>query len=262
VARSVEEAQPVKDTPPVKAARLRRDAERNRLRILEVAGRVFAEQGLDASMNDIAAAAGVGVGTVYRRFPQRRDLIEALFVQRLDALERLASQAAAEPDPWKGLVWMFEQMMATEASDLSFAQLIDDDDARAAFIGGVDRIRPAGQLLIERAKAAGQLRADVEMSDFIVIKRMLTAATMTTRTVRPDLWRRMLVICLDGLRAPGATPLPGTALSDDEIRATIATPPGSAWRAVSSGVPSRPGGASRERDALTSEAARRVPRRR
>jgi AcrR family transcriptional regulator len=83
---------------------LRRDAARNRQRILRAAAEVFTEHGLQASLDDVARHAGVGVGTVYRRFPDKEALAEALFEERLAALVGLAEQALAEPDAWVGLV--------------------------------------------------------------------------------------------------------------------------------------------------------------
>src|SRR3954449_13048651 len=87
--------------------RLRRDAERNRERILAAAADAFAEGGLAVTMDEIARRAGVGVGTIYRRFPDKELLIEALFEQRIDELVALAEAAREEPDPFAGLVRSF-----------------------------------------------------------------------------------------------------------------------------------------------------------
>ena len=78
---------------------MRRDAERNRQRILAAAAEVFTERGLDATLDEVARAAGVGVGTVYRRFPDKESLIEELFRDRVDAMVKLAEEALTEPDP-------------------------------------------------------------------------------------------------------------------------------------------------------------------
>src|SRR5229473_6040348 len=92
-----------------RARPLRRDAERNRQRILRAAGEVFTERGLQATLDDVAERAGVGVGTVYRRFPDKEALVEALFTERLDTLVHFGEQALAEPDPWAGLATFLEQ---------------------------------------------------------------------------------------------------------------------------------------------------------
>src|SRR4051812_50122594 len=96
--------------------RLRRDAERNRRRILAAAADAFAEGGLAVTMDEIAGRAGVGVGTVYRRFPDKEVLIEALFEQRIDELVALAEGARDEPDPFVGPVPFFEAGLAVQAA--------------------------------------------------------------------------------------------------------------------------------------------------
>ena len=97
---------------------LRRDAARNRQRILQAASEVFTEQGLEASLDEVARQAGVGVGTVYRRFRTKEELVEALFEDRVDAVAALAERAAEEPDPWTGLASFMEQMAEMLAGDL------------------------------------------------------------------------------------------------------------------------------------------------
>ena len=89
---------------PIPLRPLRRDAERNRQRILEAAAEVFTERGFAATLDDVARHAGVGVGTVYRRFPDKAALADALFDERIDALVTLAEQARDEPDAWAALV--------------------------------------------------------------------------------------------------------------------------------------------------------------
>src|ERR1700754_1434289 len=86
---------------------LRKDAERNRQRILTAAGELFAERGLCVTLDDVAHHAGVGVGTVYRRFPDKAELIDALFAQRMQAMCEIAEEALEVPDPWDGLVFYF-----------------------------------------------------------------------------------------------------------------------------------------------------------
>ena len=108
------------------APRLRRDAEANRLRILEAAGRVFAERGLDVTLDDIAAAAGVGIGTIYRRFPDKQELIDTLFAQRIDEVAALAAASAAVPDPWEGLVHFIRESQRLQTADKGLAELLND----------------------------------------------------------------------------------------------------------------------------------------
>ena len=100
---------------------LRRDAERNRQRILHAAAEVFTQRGLDATLDDVAREAGVGVGTVYRRFPDKESLVAELFADRIDAMVGVAEQALAAPDPWQALVSYLEYAAETMASSIGMA---------------------------------------------------------------------------------------------------------------------------------------------
>jgi AcrR family transcriptional regulator len=203
---------------------LRRDAERNRLRILAAAAQVFTERGLEATLDDVAHHAGVGVGTVYRRFGDKEALAEALFEERLDALVAIAEGALGEQDSWTGLVSFFEQIAALLAGDRGLHEVL----MSAAFGGervacARERLRPVVRTLIERAQADGHVRADLRSTDWPLIAFMLNAAAEYTRFVRPDLWRRYLVLILDGLRPDrgSVTPLPEPALTAQEIAETM-----------------------------------------
>src|SRR5437764_10570760 len=94
---------------------LRKDAERNRQRILDAAAELFAQRGLGVTLNDIAHHAGVGVGTVYRRFPDKADLIDGLFEQRIGSIVEIADEALADPDPWRGLTSFIERACGLQA---------------------------------------------------------------------------------------------------------------------------------------------------
>jgi AcrR family transcriptional regulator len=199
---------------------LRRDAARNRQRILEAASEVFTEQGLEAGLDEVARQAGVGVGTVYRRFRTKEELVEALFEDRVDAVAALAERAAEEPDPWTGLASFMEQMAELLAGDLGLRQLL----MFATY--GQDRVAyarrrnaPLIQKLVERAQAAGQVRPDLMLTDIPFLVFVLTEAAQIARPAGPDLWRRYLAIILDGIRPAreGLTPLPVPALAPDEL---------------------------------------------
>jgi AcrR family transcriptional regulator len=103
---------------------LRKDAERNRLRILEAAGELFAERGLGVTLDDIARHAGVGVGTVYRRFADKELLIDALFEQRMELMCSIAAEALELQDPWDGFVYFFEQGSELQARDRGLKELL------------------------------------------------------------------------------------------------------------------------------------------
>jgi AcrR family transcriptional regulator len=199
---------------------LRRDAERNRQRILAAAAAVFNERGLEVSLDEIARAAGVGVGTVYRRFGTKEELIEALFMDRINAVSATAEQALQAADPWSGLVWFMEQMTAMMAGDLGLRQMMmfaTSGQDRAAYVR--QRNEPLVHRLVQRAQAAGQLRDDLRQTDIPFIVFLLAEATQLARTASPQIWRRYLTLILDGLR-PGreaVSPLPVAALLPQEM---------------------------------------------
>jgi AcrR family transcriptional regulator len=210
---------------------LRKDAERNRQRILVAAAELFGERGLHVTLDAVAERAGVGVGTVYRRFPDKEALIDALFEARIDEVRAIADAACATPDAWDGLVLFLDRAVALHGDDRALKELVfstahgQDRVARAR-----DKIAPVVTRLVERAQAAGQLRADVALTDVPMIQLMLTAVIEYAGDASPELWRRYLALVLDGLRAgPSArTPMAPEALTDTALDAVMArglTPP-------------------------------------
>jgi AcrR family transcriptional regulator len=212
-------------TEPAAAVRpLRRDAERNRQRILEAARVVFAERGLGATLDEIAHAAGVGVGTVYRRYPDKEELIDALFEQSINRIATLAEEGVGNPDPWAGLVGFFERALEEQARDRGLKELLlGDAHGRERVALARARIAPQVQALVARAQASGALRPDIAATDLPLIQLMLGAALDYTRDVAPDAWRRFLVLILDGMRVAreAPTPLAARPLSDDEIETVM-----------------------------------------
>src|ERR1700744_5142576 len=180
---------------------LRRDAERNRQRILAAAAGVFTERGLDATLDEVARAAGVGIGTVYRRFPDKETLVSELFRDRIDALVTVAEEACAVPDPWQGLVTFLQYAAAAMSGDIGLRQLMmfgtyDRDQVCYAR----DRMAPVITRLVERAQASGDLRGDFRSTDVKMIAFMLASIAEYAATVTPEVWRRYLVLVIDGLR--------------------------------------------------------------
>ncbi|HEX3713198.1 MAG TPA: helix-turn-helix domain-containing protein [Trebonia sp.] len=199
---------------------LRRDAERNRQRILTAAARVFTERGLDATLDEVAREAGVGVGTVYRRFPDKESLVTELFRHRVDDLVTVAEKACTFPDPWHGLVSYLEYAAAAMAEDTGLRQLMmfgtyDRDQVCYARM----RMRPVISKLVERAQASGDLRADFAATDVKMIAFMLASIAEYAAAVTPDVWRRYLCMVIDGLRPArdGVSALPVAAPSVDEL---------------------------------------------
>lgn len=186
----------------------RKDAARNRQRILDAAKELFAERGLSVTLHDIAARAGVGVGTIYRHFPEKKPLIDAIFVEHLAELTALFEQALADPDPWESIVRAHEQMLENQARNRGLKELLLGTTPEAP-----DRARqlraqlhPLAAQLIERGQAAGVVRPDCATQDFGLLQTMIGAVMDASADVAPDLWRRYFVIALQGLR-PEHVPL-------------------------------------------------------
>jgi AcrR family transcriptional regulator len=181
---------------------LRADAARNRERILAAAAEVFAERGLEATLDDIADRAGVGVGTVYRRFANKEALVEALFVQAVNQVIDLAEAAAAIEDSWKALVWFLEQATQLWTEDLGLRDvMLHSDYGREQVAQAKERIVALVAQLVERAQHEGSLRTDLVTADLPLIELMLSSVVTYTSRISPDLWRRYLIIVLDGLCA-------------------------------------------------------------
>jgi AcrR family transcriptional regulator len=208
---------------------LRSDAERNRQRILRAAAEVFTTQGLGASLDDVARRAGVGVGTVYRRFADKETLVAELFTDRIDSMVARAERAYADPDPWSALVGFLEYVTDMFSGDLGLRQMLMFGTYGADRVSYArDQMRPAVTRLIERAQATGQLRQDLAPTDIPFIGFMLSTAAQYAGEMRPGIWRRYLTLLIDGLRAArtGTTPLPVAPLNVAEMERLMRTQEG------------------------------------
>jgi AcrR family transcriptional regulator len=203
---------------------LRKDAERNRQRILDAASELFAQRGLGVTLNDIAHHAGVGVGTVYRRFPEKSQLIDDLFEQRIEGLVALSDDALADADPWHGLTTFLQRALELQAGDRALHELIvGAPDGMDRICRIRDRLLPRGEELVARAQASGQLRKDIAATDIPVVQLMVGSVMDASRDEAPDLWRRSLEIVLRGLSAtPDAiAPLSGEPLEPAQVDAVM-----------------------------------------
>jgi AcrR family transcriptional regulator len=205
---------------------LRKDAALNRDRLLAAASDLFAQHGTNVTLNDIAHHAGVGVGTAYRRFANKDEVIDALFELRLREVEALAREALQETEAWDGLVTFLEQALHIHG-DRGLNQIMNnpalgDDRASQAR----DHVAPLLAELVERAKAQGSVRPDFDQTDIIFIQLALSAIVDSSRNLAPDLYRRYLTMFLDGIRSPRGefTSLPVRALSADETHVAMTRP--------------------------------------
>lgn len=197
--------------------RLRADAERNRRKVLAAAAEVFAEHGLQATLDDVAKRAGVGVGTVYRRFADKESLVDALFADRVTEIVQLADDALAGDDPWHDFVAFVEIALERQVEDLGLkAVLLESRFGCHAVAEARDRIAPLVAKLIERAQAAGVMRPDIVANDIPMLMKMVGAVAEYTAPAGTGLWRRYLAVLLDGLvcRRSAATPLPAPPTQD------------------------------------------------
>ncbi|AZM61132.1 MULTISPECIES: TetR/AcrR family transcriptional regulator [unclassified Streptomyces] len=211
---------------PAAPAPRRRDARRNRDRLVEAAHAVFAEQGLDAPLDVIARRAGVGNATLYRHFPTRAALVDAVFHDQLTGTMAAGERARTAPDAWAGLTGYLRAVFATLAADrgtndLMTTRLPDVEVLQAVHAHNRDTVG----LLLDRARAQGTVRPDVTTEDLLFALAALgRAVPPLTAATAPDAWHRPLALFLDGLRAGPAAPppLPGSALTEAELGAVLA----------------------------------------
>jgi AcrR family transcriptional regulator len=193
---------------------LRADARRNRERVITAARVVFAEHGRDAQMDDVAKRAGVGVGTVYRHFPTKETLIEALAVDRFEKVLAAGKAALLEEDPWKAFTSALWAGAELTASDRSFTEIVSEISGPMPVPEGLEReMRETYGELMRRAQASGDLRPDLVLDDIPMFMCGIGLGARKTHAC-PDAWRRHIAIVIDGLRASSASaPLPTTSCS-------------------------------------------------
>ncbi|NKY51911.1 TetR/AcrR family transcriptional regulator [Nocardia vermiculata] len=200
--------------------RLRADAARNHQRILRAARELFAERGLEVTLDDVAEAAGVGVGTVYRRFSNKQELIGEVFDQTVTDMAEATEAAYADPDTWHGVRRLFEWSCEHMATNRGFGEvMLELPDAMERFASVRDRIKPMVTRLIDKAVTEGVLRPEISGSDFFAMINMVEAIASFARPVNPQLWRRYMCLVLDGARADRVPRVPLTVppLNDDDV---------------------------------------------
>jgi AcrR family transcriptional regulator len=178
---------------------LRADAQRNLDALLEAAMAVFAASGVDAPVREIAARARVGVGTVYRHFPQRSDLVAAVFRHEVDACADAAPALAAEHPPGEALALWMQRYVDFIAAKRGLSAALHSGapafEPLPAYFR--DRLQPALRTLLDAAAAAGEIRADVEPTDLL---NAVASLSLPTRDGQAPQARRMVALLVDGLR--------------------------------------------------------------
>ncbi|MEZ0366533.1 TetR/AcrR family transcriptional regulator [Mycobacterium sp. pUA109] len=201
---------------------LRADAKLNRDRILAAAAELFAERGLSVPLEEIAARAGVGVATLYRRFPTRADLAAAAFERNISGYTRAVDTALANPSAWDGFCTLIVELCGLQAGDAGLRDLLTTEFPASSVVEqrtgeALQKVRT----LIARAQEQGSLRPDVTAGDLVVLLLANAGVLKATGDTAPGAWRRFAALMIDGFRAGPATPLP-PAPPEQQLRRSIA----------------------------------------
>jgi len=196
---------------------LRKDAQRTRALVLDTARTLFAEHGIDVSFDEIARAAGVGVGTVYRRFPDRESLIDALFADKIEKLLALVEQAEQVSDPWGAVVAFVQSGAEQMRKDRALAEVVMcASNAQAVIEHRRDEITDAVTRLLRRAQDSGAVRCGVEATDLAFFSHVVSVVGVHSG---PEAAQRYVTMVLDAIRArPDSADLPGHALSVEDLQ--------------------------------------------
>jgi AcrR family transcriptional regulator len=209
----------VKVTPQAAPEKsLRSDARRNRERLVASARELFAQSGVEVSVEEITHHAGLGMGTLYRHFPTKDDLIDAVLEDSFAELIAFAQEGVAAPDPWAAFTDFLERSLALHASNRGLKDVLASGErGRERAESMRSRIRPLLRTMIERAQSQGTLRADFTAEDLPLLFWTSNRVIEMTAAIAPAYWRRHLALLLDGMRAPAATPLPVPPLTRAQL---------------------------------------------
>ncbi|MCZ7421894.1 TetR/AcrR family transcriptional regulator [Verrucosispora sp. WMMA2121] len=192
---------------------VRADARRNRRQLIVATREAIAARGLDVSALDIATAAGVGVGTLYRRFGTKEALLDAVVLGLYDELCETAQACIERPDPWSGLADFVMELAGAHRDSRGLAEVTAacERPPSPELAERTAALQDAVIQLTERAHAAGELRADMTWQDIMICSRAsLDTDHCLGVDAGPGGWRRVVTILLDGMRAPGRTTLDGS----------------------------------------------------
>lgn len=188
---------------------LRADAARNRQRLITAACEVFARRGLDVPMEELARHAGVGVGTLYRHFSTRADLIAGAFEAKMRAYADAVEHALTDADPWSGFCGFVWQICEMQATDRGFAHVLTMTFPNATqFAAEHKRAFDATVELIRRAQGTGTLRDEFVPQDLVILLMANAGVVAATADAAPEAWRRFVAQMLESFSAPGRSTLP------------------------------------------------------
>jgi AcrR family transcriptional regulator len=200
----------------------RKDAARNRELLIAAARDVFARRGIEASLDDVARHAGVGVGTAYRHFANKYELLSAIMAQSIDDFVAAIESTLDIEDPWAALVAFFEAGLTVQTRDRGLREVLSGVHDAETMTGVQDRLFGPIDTLLKRAKKADVVRKDLKTSDLGMIVTMICSIADVAGDLHPDLWRRYLDLCLEGLK-PGGPRFSVPALSEADFRAAMIT---------------------------------------
>jgi len=197
---------------------LRRDAREHRAKLLAAAQREFAARGVDASLEKIARDAGVAIGTLYRHFPTRLDLLVAALAPRLQEFVDGAEKAVKMSDPWEGFVAYLENLFAVQAGDRGFNDFLSrrfPGNAETEHIHDV--MCQQIEDVLARAQDAGKARPDITQADIVNLIWSNGRIIDATSAKAPTAWRRQLYLMLDAYRAERAHSIPEPPMTDEQL---------------------------------------------
>jgi AcrR family transcriptional regulator len=196
---------------------LRSDARRNRERLVASARELFASEGIDVPVEEITQRAGLGMGTLYRHFPTKEELVDAVLEDAFGQLVQVAEQAAEQEDAWLGFTDFLEAALSLHAANRGLKDILATREGGMRAQAMRARIQPLLRRMIERAQEQGALRPDFAAEDLPLVFWTTGRVVEATAGVAPDFWRRHLGLLLDGLRAGAATPLPAPPLTRAQL---------------------------------------------
>jgi AcrR family transcriptional regulator len=197
---------------------LRRDGRRNRDALLAAAREAFAEHGLNASLEGVARAAGVAIGTLYRHFPTRDDLVRAVFADKLRIVVDAGERGLELEDAWEGFLLFLETLCGLQAEDRGFNDLASFNRPATGEAAEVrNRVNELWGRLLVRAQEHGAVRRDLVLQDMTILVWSHSRIIEATYGVAPRAWRRHLHLMLDAYRAEHAHPLPEPPMTDAEL---------------------------------------------
>ncbi len=182
---------------------VRKDVARNRALLLRAADEVFAARGVDATLDEIAKHAGVGVATAYRHFENKQALLEALFEDRMNRVLDLLRHTEQIDDPREALEHFLYGVGEMQAADRGLRESLGADHGVRKAEEIRDQLEPHVERLIRQAQEAGVVRPEFELTDVPVLLWMTSAVSDYTGGISPTLWRRYLDFLLDGIAGAG-----------------------------------------------------------